>query len=163
MSFETGVVNTVNGPVSTSMPATRADCVPYMCGFDPTNLDVRMWCSEYGQAAALSCVDPDCAPWKDSVPACSLPPPPPLPPASNPIAAAYIAAAQPAPPPPPPTLTPYNIATPLPDITLALQPLPTLPPCSWWESLNGAIEQHPVIALAVVAAAAFIFWPKGGR
>lgn len=156
MSFQTGVVTAVNGPVSTSTPATRADCVPYMCGYDPTNIDVRAWCSEYGQAASLPCTHPDCAPWKDSVPACSLPA---APPPSNPIAAALA----PAPPPPPPTLTPYNIAQPLPDITIALAPVPILAPCSWWAQLNGAIEENPLIALALVAAAAYAFWPKGGR
>lgn len=44
------------------------------------------------------------------------------------------------------TLSIYNVTSPMPDITAALQPVETGPKCSLWCDLNEAIENHPVIA-----------------
>lgn len=72
-------------------------------------------------------------------------------------------------PPPPMTtvslpvavITNDNLTQPLPDITVMLRPRP--PVCSGWEALNGAINDHPLIALAVLGATLAILWGPRGR
>lgn len=126
-------------------PATAADCLPYQCGADPENAGARIWCSFWGQSGARSCVDPNCAAWRDSVPGCSLPAP---------------AGSKPAPE--LPMLTPQSIVQPLPSITL--QPVVVAaaePGCNLWCDLNGAIAAHPVVAVVGLLAAVALIWPRG--
>lgn len=60
-----------------------------------------------------------------------------------------------------PTLTPANIAQPLPDIT-ALAPVPV--DCSEWAKLNALIAEHPVISVVVLSLLFMGLYPhKKGR
>ena len=133
-----------------STPATADDCIPYQCGVAPSNMAARQWCSWYGHVGARVCMDPSCAPYRDQLQGCTLP----LPPAAS--------------PPPPaiapeniPVLTPANIVQPLPNITATFRPAPVgVPSCSFWCVLNGAISDHPYIALGAIAAIAALAWKR---
>lgn len=51
--------------VDPNTPATAADCLPFACGAQASNLNARLWCAFWGQARALSpCTDPSCAPFR---------------------------------------------------------------------------------------------------
>lgn len=125
---------------------TGNDCLPYQCGADSSNIAALMWCSSYGQAAAFPCSDSECDPVRSmlncSGPATSAP-------AQAPIKGI-------------PALSPQNIVQPLPDVTATLAPVPECPH-SLWCNLNQAIAQNPIIAIAALAGAAFLLWPKGAR
>jgi hypothetical protein len=137
--------------------ATADQCNPFACGADPSNMATRYWCSYWDQVGSFFCTDPRCAPYRASIPGCTLPMVTPAPTFSNPTPA-------PLPPPPIPTLTNANITQPLPSITTSLRPLPPAEPdCSLWCVVNGAIDDHPVIALAVLLGIAAVMWPKKGR
>lgn len=134
-----------------SEQATWEDCLPYMCGANPTESLPRMWCSFWGRSGARACVDNQCAPWRSMIPACSLPTPLPTPEQPRPT-----------PPPPIPTLTPQNIIQPLPDIAQPLEPVVlAVPDCSLWCVINGAIAENPALAVAALAGLALLLWPKG--
>ena len=136
---------------------TREDCIPYMCGADPANQNARMYCSWHGRSGAMpGCTDPECAPYKSAIPYCTLPVATPAP------AASIFTPPVPPPPPPPLTLTPANIVQPLPDITRTLAAQPATVECSLWSQLNGAIANHPGVALAILAGATYLVW-KGNR
>lgn len=66
----------------------------------------------------------------------------------------------PSPVPAPTKLTPQSLVQPLPDVTAIFNPLPV--PCSSWQELNAAIEQNPVIAVAVLAGL-YLLLRKRGR
>lgn len=136
---------TVDTPAPGSFATGSPDCVPYQCGADPSNQAARMWCSYNGQVGSRPCTDPACAPFLSQIPACTLPQIPATP-------APVI-----------PTLTPANIVQPLPDITQTLMPQPmTVPDCSLWCVLNGAIAANPLVATIVLAGVAFAIW-KGSK
>ena len=129
---------------------TYAQCLPYMCGADSANMPAKMWCSYFGRAQALACSDPNCAPYRDQSPGCSLP--------QVPAALPFL----PAPPPPQlPTLTPQNIVSPIPYTPV---PEPVAVPvreCSPWCNLNASIIEHPLLAIALLAVAGYALY--GGR
>ena len=53
--------------VDPNVAATAAQCLPFQCGAQPSNLAARMWCAFWGQASAKSaCTDPACAPYRPS-------------------------------------------------------------------------------------------------
>ena len=56
-------------------------------------------------------------------------------------------------------LTIYNLAVPIPNIALALQPVPVS--CSAWEELNASIMNYPVVAGGVLALGFFLLWRRG--
>lgn len=129
--------------IDTSVPATAAQCLPYMCGI-PTSPDILLWCAESGHVGALSCSDPQCVPWRDQV-GC-MPP---------------VLAAPPVPItlPPLPVLTPANIVQPLPDIVAAVAPVP-VDLCTWWNELNGWIAAHPELSIVILAGATALLWRR---
>ena len=129
--------------IDTSVPASSAQCLPFMCGM-PTSPTILLWCAESGHVGALSCGDPQCAPWSDLV-GCPAP----------------VLAAPPVPItlPPLPALTPANIVQPLPDISAAVAPVP-IDLCNWWSELNGWIAAHPETALFILAGATALLWRR---
>ena len=133
-------------------PATREDCLPYMCGADNSNDAALFWCAYHGQHGALAgCVDPQCIDFRSLIPYCQV----------------RADAGMPSGPAPTnlPTLTPQNIVQPLPDITVTMRPEPvaTLQDTMWC-NLNNAINTYPLVAIGALAALAVILWPKkGGR
>jgi hypothetical protein len=141
---------TVIANPSTTM-ATAAQCLPYQCGKDSSNTAAIQWCSLSGQVGAKTCGDVECAPY--------CPPPAP------------VNAPAPATPKPPvqaapilPGLTPANVTQPLPDITATLAPTPVATQsCSFWCDLNSMIAENPLVAVGILAGAAFLMWPKGAR
>jgi hypothetical protein len=54
------------------------------------------------------------------------------------------------------------VAVPLPSITAAEAPVVITMACpsDWWTELNGAIDQNPLLAAAVLAVAAVIAFKK---
>lgn len=152
--YPRGSFTLVNGKViadPASQQPTGDDCLPYKCGVAGDDA-VLGWCSFYGQPGALpGCVHPDCAPYRDMIRYCTLPQVP------GTDAQETVNAI--------PTLTPENIVQPLPDITVVLQPQPVFPDCSMWSRVNGAIAEHPVIAIAVLAGFAIAVFAhrKGAR
>lgn len=128
--------------------AEYSDCVPYQCGVDGQNNAAQMWCSWWSHPGVKTCIDPQCQQYLSMMPHCALPSPAPSQPPAPPI----------------PTLTPENIVAPLPDITRVLAPSPSpVPSCTPWCVINGWIGEHPLLAVAMVAGAAVLLWPKGGR
>lgn len=142
MSFTLISGKTISDP---SIPATAADCLPYQCGADSSNTEALQWCSFWGQAGVLSCVNPSCAPWASCQPG----------------AAGGPAPAQAAPQ--LPVLTPQNIVQPLPDVAAAVAPVPVADDSSLWCQINGAIAENPMLAVLTLAAMAVLLWPKGTR
>jgi hypothetical protein len=139
----------IANPMST--PATAAQCLPYQCGADPTNNAARAWCSFWGQVGAFACADEQCDPVRSLLtewcPSPTLAAPAPV--SANPTL---------------PMLTPQNITQPLPDITAATAPTPVATPsCSFWCVLNQAIDDNPLIAVAILAGGAALLWPRGKR
>ena len=64
--------------VDPNVAATAAQCLPFQCGAQPSNLAARMWCAFWGQSAAKSgCTDPACSPYRPSycTPAPAVAPP----------------------------------------------------------------------------------------
>ena len=59
------------------------------------------------------------------------------------------------------TLTPENVAQPLPDITTALAPGPVA--CSQWAQLNGMITDNPIVAVVALSALFVFLYPKKKR
>ncbi len=57
-------------------------------------------------------------------------------------------------------ITNDNLTQPLPDITGMLRPRMA---CSGWNALNGAINNHPVIALALLGIMFSFAWGHRGR
>lgn len=160
------------------------DCLPYQCGADPASDLPRMWCSFWGHSGTRSCaVDVSCQPYLARIPFChdlvaeiaavsapqtvspteSVPPAVSLSPAvTRPADLALPAAAMLPLPSTIPTLTPQNIVQPLPDISEMLAPRPVpLPDASLWCVLNGAIEEHPLIAGLILAGGIWLLWRKG--
>jgi hypothetical protein len=144
MSFTLISGKSITDPMST--PATAADCLPYRCGADSSNMDALQWCSFWGRSGVISCADPSCAPWSSCpAPAMGAPAPPQVQPQL-------------------PMLTPQNIVQPLPDVAAAVAPVPVdQDNGGLWCSLNGAIAQNPMLAVLSLAAVAVLLWPKGGR
>lgn len=66
----------------------------------------------------------------------------------------------PAPIPAPAKLTPQSLVRTSPDITAVFEPQPV--PCSSWQSFNSTIEDHPAIAVAVLAGL-YLLLRKRGR
>jgi len=122
---------------------TRADCIPYMCGQDPSNYSARYACSMAGYSGNLTCLEAECAPYcpnQSQAPA---------------VAAAAVAIKI------QPKLTAQNVAQPIPAITDALLPsCPTAPPAGLC-SLNQAITDHPIIAVGVLVG--LFALASGGR
>ena len=56
----------------------------------------------------------------------------------------------------PPVLTPDNVAQPLPDITLALEPVAL--PCGPWAAINGWIRDNAVLAAVLLAGGFVVAW-----
>jgi hypothetical protein len=53
--------------VDPNVAATAAQCAPFQCGAQSSNIAARLWCAFWGQAGARSaCTDPVCAPYKPS-------------------------------------------------------------------------------------------------
>jgi hypothetical protein len=153
-------VTLVSGKVI-SDPMTQSpspgDCLPYQCGADSSNGGALQWCSMWGQAGAKPCYSPECAPAAQWLGNCIQPA------VAAPTAAVVpTTPAAPAPAPAIPVLTPQNIVQPLPDITAVVAPIPEQS-CSFWCDLNTAIAANPMIAVAVLAGAAFLLWPKAAR
>lgn len=151
--FPTTPFTTIGGRSVTDPGAespTAEDCLPYICGANPGETLPRLWCAFHGRSGALACNAPQCAPYKPYIPDCSLPQVP--------------AAAPSLPPPPPPqipVLTPANIVQPIPDITETVAPHAyPVPSCSLWCVLNGAITDHPLIAVALLVGVAALAWPR---
>lgn len=143
----------ISDPMSQS-PAP-GDCLPYQCGADSSNGGALQWCSTWGQAGVKPCYSPECGPAAQYLSNC-------IQPAQPPPTAAVIPTSAPMPAPAIPVLTPQNIVQPLPDITAVVAPEPE-PTCSFWCDLNSAIAANPMIAVAILAGAAFLLWPKGAR
>jgi hypothetical protein len=122
------------------------DCVPYICGADSTNQAAHYWCSYWGQAGSEPC-HPECAKFTtEGAATCDIAivsGTPSFPQGNNAQVTRQVAAAMPASA--PATLTPQSIVSPLPDITLVLEPM-TTPVCSDWDSLNGWIANNPLLA-----------------
>ena len=130
--------------VDSSSRATAAQCLPYQCGMDQTNLDALLWCAQSNEVAARTCVDPECAPYVDKMgcPAVAAPP----------IQLTL---------PPLPVLTPANIVQPMPDLLAAVAPIPlSVPSCSLWCDLNALIAQHPAMAVLILAGATALLWRR---
>jgi hypothetical protein len=126
--------------------ATAAQCLPYQCGKDSGNTAAIQWCSISGQVGAKTCGDIECAPY--------CPPPVAAAAATPPMQATPIL----------PVLTPANVTQPLPDITATLAPTPVpTQSCSLWCDLNSMIASNPLVAVGILAGAAFLMWPKGAR
>jgi hypothetical protein len=133
---------------------SAADCLPYQCGADSANQAARMWCSFHGQVGSRSCMDPACEPWRSQIPGCNLT-------YTLPALVNGTLLVPPHPPAAPPVLTPQSIVQPLPDIAAMLAPVAVASPrCSVWCDLNAAIQEHPLIALAILAAGAALIWRK---
>lgn len=136
-------------------PATQEQCVPFWCGANPTNSDVRYWCGFWGRYGNIPCTSDQCAPYRSAAPNCNMVVPTPQ--APNPP--------QPTPAQAPPTLTPQNIIQPLPNITIANAPVPVQtesPSC--WCQVNDFINENPLMALFALAGVALLVLPKkGGR
>jgi hypothetical protein len=140
---------------------TLEDCIPYQCGSDPGNLAMVYACSQAGFSGVRSCADPTCAPYCPDAQIQSAAAPAPKKSTGTPAIskvnrnAIHQAGVR-------PMLTPQNIVAPLPDITRALQPMPTPVHCSDWDQLNMSIANYPLIAAGILGLAFFVFW-KGGR
>ena len=132
---------------------TDADCLPYRCGADPTNIHAIEWCSMWGKIGVLGCNSPECDPVRQYLTSCTPPPVPGLP-APSPVVTIPPAAV--------PMLTPQNIVQPIPDIVATVAPVPeTVPACSLWCDVNRAIIDNPLIA--IVALGAFYMLARGKR
>jgi hypothetical protein len=167
------------------LQANQVNCDMLSCGAIPAGPDynyLKSACPEagfFGPAGGATCSSPTCAPykpqmltagwgqgleccvaeggiWSNSAPYCTFPP------ASLPVGAPPEAI-QVNLPAGTPNLTPANIVQPLPDITQANQPVPIpTEDTSCWCSLNQAINNNPVISLAILAAVAVLVFPKKG-
>lgn len=127
---------------------TLNDCIPYQCGFDPSNMAMRYACSTAGFPGSRTCYDPLCKNYCG--PATAQPAVP------NPVLPVNVPALVPIPQPvPQPVLRPSSIVTALPDITRPLAPV-RVPDCTCWEKLNGWIHDNPVLAVAALGGA-FLF------
>jgi hypothetical protein len=141
---------------------TLDECMPYSCFADAgNNTAMRAACADQGLLSARGCVDSNCAPYRSFMPPnvcpCNLLA------AGCPTSPAAPAASIPAPIPPIPVVTTPTVAAALPSITSATTPviLPTeVPSCSLWCVINGAIDDNPWIAAAVLAVAAVIVFQK---
>ena len=136
---------------------TLADCLPYQCGADAGNEAMIMSCQAAGFNGSRSCYDPACAPYcppKQSSPRVSKVP-------SASVNRSLHGIGQTA------TsnniLTPQSLVAPLPDVTQALSPQSIVVSCSGWDTLNGSIQDNPVIAALVLGLAFYVLWPKQGR
>jgi hypothetical protein len=140
----------ISDPATTQ--ATQAQCLPFECGVDPTNSDVRYWCGFWGQIQTPACEDPQCAPYRAQVPGCNV-----------------VASTPQIPNPPQPAvapvmLTPQSIVQPMPNITQANAPVP-LPVSdgSCWCQLNQWIDQNPILAGLILVGFGLAVLPRGGR
>lgn len=149
------LTRTITDPGNT--PATRADCVPFMCGVDQSNVGVRQWCSYWGQVGNLACIDGDCLPFVTQIPNCQIPVPTPITPKAQPAIVPTAVATTPAPQPP---LTPPDLNQRLPSI---VNPGPVEvgpPPC---ESVSVWIARNQGLVLVGLGMLALAFWGKGGE
>ena len=144
-------VNQWNYPDS-SMGLTFAECVGYMCGA-PGSQAQKDACSQAGYAGAEACVDPICVQngYGCQTTTSSIPAPVPR------VTQSQIANQ------PVTRLTPQTLVPRLPNIVSALAPAPPAPNCTAWEELNGAISEHPVIAMAILAGLYLLLKNKGRR
>jgi hypothetical protein len=146
-----------------SQVPTAAQCVPYQCGADPSNVGARLWCAYYGRSGALDpCAVNECGSYGASLCAHSVvQPAQPSTVVSNAAVSKSVTKAVPAST--PPRLNPQNIVNPLPDITQALAPVP-VSTCSQWQELNGWIQDNPLIAVGILAGAFFLAYrSQSGR
>lgn len=82
-SGPTPVVDYYGNARDPNQAPTLADCIPFQCGAQPSNVNAMIWCSSYGMAQSRpSCTDSACAPfkpaWCPSGAAVSAPAPPPV-------------------------------------------------------------------------------------
>ncbi len=144
-------MNQWNYPNS-SMGLTFAECVGFMCGAEGTQAQ-KDACSQAGYAGAEACVDPICVQNGYGCPATTFSIPAPVPRVTQ----SQITNQ------PVTRLTPQTLVPRLPNIVSALAPAPPAPSCTAWEELNGAISEHPAIAIAALAGLYLLLKPKGRR
>lgn len=140
-------------------PATQAQCDPFICGADASNLAARYWCAFWGHAGNAPC-RPVCAQYdSEGASTCSIQiaggAAPPSPAIQNAQVTQAVVAAMP--PGKPANLTPKTIVQPMPDITAALSPIP-VQQCSLWESVNGWISDNPLLAAALLVGGFAVAW-----
>jgi hypothetical protein len=139
---------------------TLNDCLPYQCGADAGNEAMIMSCQANGFNQSRSCYDPLCAPY------C---PPKQSSPRGHSVSKVSTRSVHRSmhgigqTPSDPAILTPQNLASPLPDVTQALSPQSIVVSCSGWDTLNGSIQDNPVIAALVLGLAFYVLWPKQGK
>ncbi len=138
------------GYPESSQGLTFEQCVPYMCGQPGPQASINA-CAVAGYTGNFSCAESPCT---ETGNGCTLVS------ASAPITPAQIGTQS-----APRSrgkrsgLTPQNLVPIFPDITARLAPVPAA--CSSWDNLNAAIEQNPVIAVAVLAGLYFLLRKKG--
>lgn len=172
MRIGIGAVSNYPGPVPVTLltgeniadpgttQATEADCLPYQCGEDPENTAALFWCAFWGQSRARACTDPACGPYQQ---ACVFQAPAAKATMNAAVTPAVQAAVQStAPSYAPARLTPQNIVQAMPDITLALAPVP-VQSCDAWLEVNGWISDNPLLAAAILAGTFVIAWRQSGR
>lgn len=134
-----------------STPATSEQCLPFECGADPGNSDVRYWCEFWNQVQTPSCIDPQCAPYRSQIPACN-------------IIASTPAVPNPPQPSPPAALTVQNIVQPLPSIAQADLPVAaSVPDNSCWCQINQFLSDNPVIAALILVGFGMAVVPRRTR
>lgn len=169
MRIGMGALGTYQGPVPVTLidgtvindpntqSPTDAQCIPYRCGADPSNVGARLWCGYWGRGGNTPC-HPECGKYGANL--CLIgvvQPPQPSTTIANTNVSKAVAAA--VPPSVPARLTPQSIVNPLPDISLTLAPVPVAT-CSDWQGLNGWIADHPLLATGILAGA-FILAYRG--
>ena len=152
-------------PPPAGFQPTAEYCLPFSCFADGgNNAAARALCADAGMLSAKGCVDSECAPYRSDMPPgvcpCNLL-------ASGcPTSPSAPAASIPQPIPPIPVVKTTTVATPLPSLTDNTQPViipQQVPSCSLWCVINGAIDDHPLIAIAVLVGAAYLVCRNGKR
>ena len=145
-----------------SQAPTDAECIPYRCGADASNLGARLWCAYYGRGGNQPCLDVCDQYSSEGASTCAISIVAPEP-ASTAVANAHVSKAVQAAAPPgaPAVLTPQSIVQPLPDITAVFAPIP-VSNCSGWQSVNGWVQDNPLLAGALLFGA-YLLAARGKR